>query len=324
MEKNEYIGYLKYHGDLVKEGYLDARKAATVLIGFDEILRHFIHQESPKFKEIDFEIPVKIEKGSWLAYIPDTIQEWLLTGGGFIATTYLTTAAKKLAENDFKEIGLKDLFKKAFKSFYWVIKIGTHLRTLGKQKFENVKFRNNNTEVGIINEQGEILYFPIEYLDVYMNCPDSLFSKISEIIEPERELELGLCDIDDVAKINVQQKNIFHTKKEEDDEIVLPDLKHGDYVEIEGHVTRGNENSNTIGFLYSNHILTCNPREGSIIKYKLNLFSNVIIRGIVNRLDKDGYFKEKKPRIEILDMIEINDNRQGILFRDLNPDHNID
>lgn len=316
MDTNEYIGYLKYHGDLVKDGYLDARKAATALIGLDEVLRYFIHQESPRFKDVDFEIPVKIEKGSWLAYIPDTVQEWLVAGGGIAVTTYVTTAAKKLAENDFKEIGIKDLFKKAFKGIYWVIKLGTHLKTLKKAKFDNVKFRNDNREVGIINENGEILYLPVEYIDFYTNCPDSLFSKISEIIEPERELEFGVNDFDDTAKINASDKEIFYKKRDEDEEIVLPELKHGDYVEIEGHVTRGNENSNTIGFLYSNHILTCNPREGSIIKYKLNLFSNVIIKGFVNRLDKDGFFKEKKPRIEIIEMVEHIHDRQRNLFDD--------
>jgi hypothetical protein len=316
MDKNEYVGYLRYHGDLVKDGYLDARKAATALIGLDEVLRYFIHQESPTFREIDFEIPVKIEKGSWLAYIPSTIQDWLLAGGGIAATAYFTTAAKKLAENDFKEIGIKDLFKKAFLGIYWVIKLGTHLKTLKKSKFDNVKFQNNNTEVGIMNENNEILFLPVEYLDFYINCPDSLFSKISEIIEPERELEIGINDFDDSAKINITDKGIFYKKRDEDEEIVLPELKHGDYIEIEGHVTRGNENSNTIGFLYANHILTCSPREGSIIKYKPILFSNVIIKGFVDRLDKDGFFKEKKPRIEIIDMIENNDNRQRKLFED--------
>lgn len=314
MDKNEYIGYLKYHGELVKDGYLDARKAATALIGFDEVLRYFIHQESPRFQEIEFEIPVKIEKGSWLAFIPDTIQEWLLTGGGIAATTYLTTAAKKLAENDFKDVGIKDLFKKAFQGFYWVVKLATHIKTLKKSKFENVKFRNDNKEVGILNESGEILYIPTEFLEFYTNCPDSLFAKISEIIEPERELEIGLSEKEETVPINYLDKDIFFIKKEEDDEIVLPELKHGDYVELSGHITRGNENSNTLGFLYMDHILTCKPREGSIIRFKTNLFSNVLIKGFVDRLDKDGFFKEKKPRIEIIQLVETQEKKENDLF----------
>ena len=104
------------------------------------------------------------------------------------------------------------------------------------------------------------------------------------------------------------------SKKEEDEDIVLPELKHGDYVEIEGHITRGNENTNTLGFLYLDHILTCKPREGSITKYKTNLFSNVLIKGFVNRLDKDGLFKEKKPRIEILELIEKLREKENLLF----------
>jgi hypothetical protein len=314
MEDNEYIGYLKYQGELVKDGYLDARKAATALIGFDEILRYFIYQESPRFKEVDFEIPVKIEKGSWIAFIPDTIQEWLLAGGGVAVTTYLTAAAKKLAENDFKEVGIKDLFKKAFQGLFWVIKLSTHLKSIKKSKFENVKFRNDNREVGIKNEKGEILYLPIEYLEFYTNCPDSLFSKISEIIEPERELEIGLHGQTEKALISYDNKDIFYTKNEEDEDIVLPELKHGDYVEIEGHITRGNENTNTLGFLYLEHILTCKPREGSITKYKTNLFSNVLIKGFVNRLDKDGFFKEKKPRIEIIELKEKLNEKENLLF----------
>ena len=316
MDKNDYVGYLRYHGQLVEDGYLDARKAANALIGFDEVLRYFIHQESPRFQEIEFEIPVKIEKGSWLAYIPDTIQEWLLTGGGVAATTYLTTAAKKLAENDFKEVGIKDLFKKAFQGFYWVIKLATHIKSLKKSKFDNVKFRNNNKEVGILNENGETLYIPVEYLDFYTNCPDSLFSKISEIIEPERELEIGLSEQNDTAPINFSDKEIFYNKKEEDDETVLPELKHGDYVELVGHITRGNENSNTLGFLYSNHILTSKPREGSIIRFKSNLFSNVLIKGYVDRIDKYGFYKEKKPRIEIIELTEIVEKKNNNLFND--------
>lgn len=314
MDKNEYIGYLRYHGELVKDGYLDARKAANALIGFDEVLRYFIHQESPRLQEIEFEIPVKIEKGSWLAFIPDTIQEWLLTGGGIAGTTYLTTAAKKLAENDFKDVGIKDLFKKAFQGFYWVIKLATHIKTLKKSKFDNVKFRNDNKEVGILNDSGEILYIPVEFLDFYTNCPDSLFAKISEIIEPERELEIGLSEKEETAPIKYSDKEIFYVKKEEEDEIVLPELKHGDYVELIGHITRGNENSNTLGFLYENHILTCKPREGSIIRFKTNLFSNVLIKGIVDRLDKDGHFKEKKPRIEIMELTENQIKKENDLF----------
>lgn len=306
-EEQKYLGYLKYYGNKVDDGFLDAKKAANALIGFDEILRYFIYQESSSFQDIDFEIPVKIEKGSWLAYIPDTIQEWLVAGGGLATTAYLTTAAKKMAENDFKEIGFKTILKKAFQSICWVIKLTSHLKTTKKEKFENLKFRNNNTEVGILNEEGELLYVPVETLELYKKCPDSLFSNVAQIIEEDREMEIGLQDSTEIkAGIKYSEKNIFYVDEDEEDEIVLPELIHGQHVELEGHTTRGNEKTNTLGFLYQDHVLTCKPQKGSIVSHKINLFDNCLIKGVVDRLDKFGNFKEKKPRIIFSELIKIN------------------
>lgn len=317
-EKYKYLGYLKYYGEKVDDGFLDAKKAANALIGFDEILRYFIYQESSSFQDIEFEIPVKIEKGSWLAYIPDTIQEWFIQGGGLALTTYAVTASKKMAENDFKEIGIKTIFKKAFKSICWVIKLTRHLGTTKKEKFENLKFRNNNTEVGILNENGEIVYVPIEILELYKKCPDALFSKVAQIVEEEREMEIGLLDSEETkATIKYSDKNIFYKEDDEEDEIVLPELIHGDHVELEGHTTRGNEKTNTLGFLYADHVLTCKPKKGSIVSHKINLFDNCLIKGVVDRLDKFGNYKEKKPRIIFSELVKIKPfDSQQKLFND--------
>ena len=304
-EEQKYLGYLKYYGNKVDDGLLDAKKAANALIGFDEILRYFISQESSSVHDINFEIPVKIEKGSWLAYIPDTIQEWLIAGGGLAATMYLTTAAKKMAENDFKEIGFKTIFKKAFQSICWVIKLTSHLKSLKKEKFENLKFRNNNTEVGLLNDNGELLYVPVEIIELYKKCPDSLFSNVAQIIEEERELEIGLQDSTETkAGIKHSERGIFY-QVDDEEEIILPELIHGQHVELEGHTTRGNEKTNTLGFLYQDHVLTCKPKTGSIVSHKINLFDNCLIKGVVKRPDKFGNFKEKKPRIIFSELTRI-------------------
>ncbi|MDE5423973.1 hypothetical protein L3073_17295 [Ancylomarina sp. DW003] len=305
-DEQKYLGYLKYYGKKVDEGFLDAKKAANALIGFDEILRYFIYQESSSFQDIDFEIPVKIKKGSWLVYIPETIQEWLLAAGGLGATAYVTTAAKKLAENDFKEIGFKTVFKNALKSICWVIKLASHLKSTKRESFENLKFQKNNTEVGILNENGELLFVPVEALEHYKKCPDLLFSKVAEIIEEEREMEIGLQEPNGIkAIINNLDKNIFYKSEDENDEIVLPELIHGQRIELEGHTTRGNEKTNTLGFLYADHVLTCKPQKGSIVSYKINLFDNCLIKGIVDRLDKNGNYKEKKPQILFDELVKI-------------------
>lgn len=37
-----YLGYLKYDGDAVEEGVMDARLSAEALLGFDEAFRYFV------------------------------------------------------------------------------------------------------------------------------------------------------------------------------------------------------------------------------------------------------------------------------------------
>lgn len=56
---SEYLGYIKYEGDSVKEGFLDLRKSAQALSGLDESIRFFVSQENP---DVDYEIPVRIQK----------------------------------------------------------------------------------------------------------------------------------------------------------------------------------------------------------------------------------------------------------------------
>lgn len=318
-DEQKYLGYLKYDGKLVESGYFDARKSAQALLGFDESLRYFVCQESSVLRNLEFEIPVKIEKGSWLAYIPHNIQDWIITAAGFGATAYVAAAAKKMAENDFKEIGLKTIFKSAFNGIVWVIKIASHLGSMTKKKLDKVKFRNNNEEIGIVNDNGEILYVPRKYINLYINCPEKLFAKLAQLVEPERELEVALVYNDnEKARITYSQKHIFAYDFEEDEKILFPELVDGQYVELQGHVTRGNQNTNSIGFLYCDHILSCYPQEGNIIKHKLKLFSACLIKGFVDRLDKKGILIEKKPRIIFIDLVPIKDNgpKELTLFDD--------
>lgn len=305
---DRYLGHLKYYGNLVDEGFLDTRKSAQALLGFDEILRYFIYQEDKTLNEIEFEIPVKIQKGSWMAIIPENIEDWLKLVIGTGLTTYAVTAAKKMAENDFKEIGLKTIFKAAFKNIIWVIRIATHLGTMAKKKIENVKFRNNNEEIGIVNTEGEVLWVEKKHIDLYVNCPDKLFSKITQIIEPERNMEIALVEEPDhISRVTYPQRHIFCRRQEEFDEFIFPELVHGNYVELDGFVTRGNQNTNSIGFFYKDHILTCYPQEGSIIRFKQLLFSHCLMKGYVDRLDKNGAIIEKKPRINFIDLTLIDD-----------------
>lgn len=305
--EQEILAYLRYDGELVEDGYLDAKKSADALYGFDKILRYFLYQENPAIQEIEFEIPVRIQKGSWEALIPENIEQWIRTIALIGAGAYSKKALEKMAEKDFENFGFKDLFIKAFKSVVWVIKIAKHLRSMHKREFKDVDFSPDNKTIQVKNDENQPLPVPIEYLKKYADCPENLFGQISKIIETKRELEIGLTDTESPTKetkvrITISEKQIFY-KQEEDVEILFPELKDGQYVQLEGHVTRGNENSNTIGFFYNEHVLTCYPEKGNVNEHKSKLFSNCRINGYIDRISREGKLIEKRPRIRFTELI---------------------
>lgn len=316
MAKNEdnHIGYFKFTGKSVEDGYLDAKQSANILNGIDEVIGHFLGQIDPELKNVEFSIPVKVQKGSWEALIPETLEQWLKTAAGLGITTYLTTAAKKLAENDFDKIGFKEILKQSFKAVKWVIAIAKHLKTLNRKDLGKTTFKEKDgiVFVGIYNEEGKILYVPENFLKFYFECPEKLFNNLTKPISQNRELEISLSnskdkdDLQQPVKIRLSEKLIF-TKEVNNDEVIFPELKQGDLVELEGRVTRGNENSNTIGFEYKNHILICSPVIGHIKNQKELLFTNCKITGYIDRTDRDGFVNEKKPKIRYTDLVEVED-----------------
>ncbi len=266
--EEKYIGYIKYEGDLVEDGLMDARKQALALIGFDTAIRYFIEKQAPEFRNLDFEIPVRVKKGSWEALIPETIAGWVQAGLGVVATAYFTKAAQKMAENDFKDEGITDLFKKSLGAITWFVKIGKHMGDVTIRAFENTKFSENNTLIGIQNSKGEYLYVPKYILDMYVTCNPKLLEKIAGNIEEGRELKIGTISDGKIVEVSVSlmEKMIFcEEEAEENEDVLFPELVHGDNVSLDGEVTRENKTSNSMGFKYQDHILTAYPESGSIV-----------------------------------------------------------
>jgi hypothetical protein len=311
MPDGDYLGYLKYDGAKVADGTLDAREAARALLGFDSALRYVISRETASRDFQEMPIPVQIRTGSWEAVIPHDVESWITAAVGLGFTTYLGTAAKKLAENDFKDIGLKHLFVNAFKSIQWLIRIGKHLNSFRYRQVAGTKWKNKNTEIGIPNEKGEYLYVPVVVFDIYSTCPVKLLSEMSSVVNPICELHIGVNDNgkqEDVS-INDSEKAIFYVV-DSPIEILFPDLVHGETVQLEGIVTKGNETTNGIGFRYQGHILQCEPREGSIVRFKPHLFLPCRIFGTISRMSQLGEINEPRPKI-IFDDLQILDESSG-------------
>lgn len=303
--EEEQLGFIKFTGELVKQGYMDARKSAHALLGADEAVRFFVFQQAPSLRASDFEFPVRVKKGSWEIVV------------SAIALAYGVKAAQKMADNDFADVGLKEVFKKALVGIQWLIRIGKHLGDLTIKKFDNVKFGDDNRLVGVRNSEGEYLYIPKEYFDFYISSSPSLLKKMSEVIEKERVLSVGVYESGSLVEETVTRRNrqIFTQEKDMEEDQLFPDLQHGQRVTLDAEVTRGNEMSNTIGIGYKGHVLTGIPEVGSIVRFKSSLFLNCRIFGRVSREDDKGRLDARRPKI-IFSHIEIleSDSRNPSLF----------
>ena len=205
-EEINKIGYLKYHGEAVQHGLIDARSAGEALLSLNGALTHTISIRYPFLSDLDVSTPVIIQEGSWEALIPDTIEAWIKTGAGVAITTYLTTVAKKLAENGFKDKTLSDVLKDGLEAILWLIKIAKHFGTSAKKKLENLKWNREGTEVGIKNELGDVLWVPVWAVRIYELTSEALLVGMIKAIEVERELKIGVKIGDSFEEVDVEEK----------------------------------------------------------------------------------------------------------------------
>ncbi|MGB1159283.1 MAG: hypothetical protein ACPG3V_07770 [Porticoccaceae bacterium] len=323
MDEEKYLGYIKYVGRDVEDGLLDARKAADALIGFDKCLRFFMIQQIPSLKGIDFEIPVRIRKGSWEVLIPETVGQVI----GAYMTAYSIQAIVKMASNDIGDKGTKEILLKAIDFLKGTLCIGKHMGNLAIKKFNDVQFTDNNALVGVRNDKGEILYVSKEMLEIYVKCDPTLFTELASIVTQDRKLVIGSIDEgkSEEEELSYEHKNIFFADVEGvDEQVILPELIHGNQVVLDGEVTRENKTSNSMGFLYEGHILTAYPESKNIVPYKPLLFLKCRLYGVVIRLDdKDGTTARRPKllfsRLEPLEQIELSkqNGTSGDLFNDL-------
>ena len=297
-----YVGYLRLEGPDIKDGILGARQSAEALLGFDSALRYLLPQVDSRLVGIQFELPVKIRKGSWEALIPDTVGEWLVNGGGLAATAYLTTSATQLAKNGFKDKDLTTAIKDSLRLLIGIIKIAKHAGGMARASVgKGVKFRDGNSIVEIPNKDKIYITTSRAELEAYLHAPKKLLEDIAHALNPERALSVGEVSIDGnihEEKITYGQRGLFMEEDEKDfDDILFPELKHDQYVTLRGSMTRGNKITNTIGFQYMDHILTCSPAGAPITAFRESFFRNCIIHGHVSRLAENGQLSAKRPKI---------------------------
>lgn len=86
-----------------------------------------------------------------------------------------------------------------------------------------------------------------------MQAGSKLLSRLACLIEKGRVLKIGIVHEEGVDEVtlDVCDKYIFCDEEEEDsDDLLSPELRHGENVVLEGEVTRENKTSNLMGFKY--------------------------------------------------------------------------
>lgn len=324
MDK-ERIGYLKYEGESFVDGYVDAKKQAEALLGFDESFRSIIALEDSRFERLDFNIPVKIEQGSLIIFL------------GIISPfvyKYMSKAGEVAAEKGFSELSfikhdLPRLQKTALKILQSVVKISKHVGSIKNKKFKKTipKEINNQNFVEITNDNNEVLLVLKKYHDAFIKIPDKILSKNVKLINGNEKLVIGVFEgeNEEIEEISQADKIIFYDLDDDvDEEIILPDLKHDDVVtDLEGKINKVIENKNKFSFTYDNHIIDCLLEEGVRVgKFKnkiisednQSIFATVKISGIISREDKDGSVTAKKPKIILSNIKKIEGNKEINLF----------
>lgn len=168
------------------------------------------------------------------------------------------------------------------------------------KKFNNVMFSKDGKSVGIPNDDGDFLFVPKEMLELYVSASPLLIEKLAENVVSGRELYIGTIyrGVRDEVVVDLRNKSIFCKAEEEDvDDILFPELVHGESVVLEGEVTRENKTTNSMGFKYKEHILSSYPQSGSIVPYKQLLFLRCRIYAVVSRMDEDGRPVARKPKL---------------------------
>jgi len=313
-----YLGYIKIEGAGVKEGVISAKSAAVALSGFNDSLKYFIKKSDGDFSLIDFEIPVRIQEGSWQALVPHTISQWVEDGVALGIANYGRAAMGELGKNDFKNKNTAEIVRRAITKMKSVAKIGKHVGGAEASQLKGTKVKGNDVEIP--NDEGIYLRVTREELETYLKTPSAMLSDLVSAIEKDQSLSIAVVDNNGKSseeKITYDDRLSFvYENQSKEHDLILPELVHGETVIIEGVISKGNKNTNTIGIEYKGHVLTCMPMKGSIVKYKDCLYEKCQIEGTVSRVSDPMITDAPRPKIRFTRLTLTDrpeDNQIGLL-----------
>jgi hypothetical protein len=312
--KLQEVGYIKYTGRDVDRGVIDAASAGSALIGLDETLRYFNAQQSPDFANLRYDLPIQTRTGSWEVVVLGAMG----AVGGAFALGYAKKAGEKLAENDFKDVGLKDVLRKSLAATKSMIQVVKHTRRSRGWEQARFSMENPTAEVVLLNDQGQELAVPAEHFRWFQHMPPNLLVRMTSVVRKERVLAVGLAkdSADEEVVVLEADKPLFEPPSDDEfeDDFLFPELLHGNQATLEGRLIRGNEASNSVGLEYQGHVINCVPARGSIRQYKPALFLRCRVTGRVNRQTKSRFVADRRPTLIVERLVPLEKDRQTKLF----------
>lgn len=313
-EKFEDLGFVKYSGESLVSGVIDAGSAGSALVGLDEAVRFFNSQQSPDFSHLQYDIPVQTRVGSWEAILVASSTAVVAA----FALGYAKKAGEKLAENDFKDIGLKDALKKSMAALQTLAKLIKHTRRARGWDQVRVEPSSGQETVLVANEQGEELPVPLEYFRWYQQVPPRLLSRMTSVVRSDRVLTIGVVKATGTDEVTIVEgeKLLFDQLPEDEfeEDILFPELAHGANVQLEGRLIRGSEASNSVGLEYMGHVINCIPVQGSVRQYKPALFLLCKVEGRITRHAKNRFVLDRRPTLIVDRVVPLEADGQVGLF----------
>jgi hypothetical protein len=308
------VGYVKYSGGAVEGGVIDAGSAGSALLGLDEALRFFNARQSPEFANLQYDIPVKTRDGSWEA----VVLGGMVAVGGAFSLGYAKRAGEKLAENDFKDIGITDILKKSVAAMKKLAEVIKHTRRARGWESARLSANQSGAEVAVLNDRGNELLVPVEFFMWYQQVPAGLLVRLTSVVREDRVLSIGMAgdSPEEAVRITEQDKPLFDGApgEELEEDILFPELMHGNAAVLDGRLIRGSEASNSIGLEYQGHIINCVPLKGNVRQYKSALFLRCRVSGRITRLTKSRFMADRRPTLIIEKVVPLESDVQSSLF----------
>lgn len=310
----EELGYLKYSGEDLDEGIIDAGSAGAALVGLDEAIRYFNIQQSPDFSTLEYDVPVLTREGSWEAVLPAGAGV-----AGAFALGYAKKAGEKLAENDFKDIGLKHALSKSMSALKALAKLIKESRRSNGWEVKRIEPEGPIDWAVVAGPNGSEVRVQFEYLGWYQRMPPRLLSHLTAALRADRTLTIALHrePFSEAVVLDASDKPLFERFELEEVEegFLFPELEHGQKVRLIGRLVRGNESANSLGLEYEKHIINCHPATGRVRRYKSALFLRCQVEGRVTRHTKANYVADRRPTLILDNVIPLERDGQEDLFQ---------